>query len=96
MFFGGLTLSDVNTVESVKAVGVAYFLDSADNWKEEVGNKWEKRVLDDVLELKDVYAPDLEVRYLRQRHVYCKWIMEANWVTCAFWALYVTDFLSRY
>lgn len=60
-FFGDVTLSDVNTVESVGAVGIAYFLDSSDSERNELGDRWEKRVLDSLLDLKAVYAPDLEV-----------------------------------
>ena len=60
-FFGNVNLSDVNTVESVGAVGLAYFLDSSDEERNDLGNQWEKRVLDSLLQLKDVYAPDLEV-----------------------------------
>ena len=60
-FFGHVNLSEVNTVESVAAVGVAYFLDSSDA-KSNLGDEWEKKVLDSLLEHKTVYAPDLEVR----------------------------------
>ncbi len=49
-------------MENVPAVGIAYFLDSGDDFKSEVGDKWEKVVLDSLLELRDAYAPDLEVR----------------------------------
>ena len=48
-------------MESVGAVGIAYFLDSSDSERNELGDRWEKRVLDSLLELKAVYAPDLEV-----------------------------------
>ena len=48
-------------MESVGAIGIAYFLDSSDPERNELGDRWERRVLDSLLELKDVYAPDLEV-----------------------------------
>ena len=59
--FGHVNLSDVNTVVSVAAVSVAYFLDSSDA-KSNLGDEWEKEVLNSLLEHKAVYAPDLEVR----------------------------------
>ena len=48
-------------MESVGAVGIAYFLDSSDQERNELGDQWERRVLESLLELKDLYAPDLEV-----------------------------------
>ena len=54
-------------MESVGAVGIAYFIDSSDPERNALGDRWERRVLDSLLELKDVYAPDLEVRNADKR-----------------------------
>jgi hypothetical protein len=62
VFFGGVTLTDVNTVSDVKAIAVAYFLNVDEEWKEQVGDLWEKGFLNDLQEKAEIYAPDLEVR----------------------------------
>jgi len=60
-FFGGVNLSDVNTVERVGAVALAYFLDSREQWRQDVGDRWEAEMLKRVEELSKIYSPDLKV-----------------------------------
>lgn len=62
VFFGGVTLTDVNTVSNVKAIAVAYFLNVDEEWKEKAGDLWEKGFLKDLQEKAEIYAPDLKVR----------------------------------
>jgi len=45
MFFGGIQLSEYNTIEKVGAVSLAYFLDSSEEWKKERGLLWEDAFL---------------------------------------------------
>ena len=61
VFFGGVTLTEVNTVSNVKAIAVAYFLNVDEKWKERTGDLWEKGFLEDLKEKAEIYAPDLEV-----------------------------------
>ena len=60
-FFGGVTLTDLNTVVEVKSVGLSYFLDQTEEWMIEVGDEWERGFLDDLQTLGKIYAPNLEV-----------------------------------
>ena len=45
----------------VKAVSLSYFLDVSEDWKNLVGDDWEKQFLEDVEKFADLYYPDLEV-----------------------------------
>ena len=45
----------------VKAVSLSYFLDVSEDWKNLVGDEWEKQFLEDVEKFADLYYPDLEV-----------------------------------
>ena len=45
MFFGGIHLSEINTIEKVEAVSLAYFLDSSEEWKKDRGLLWEDAFL---------------------------------------------------
>lgn len=64
-FFGGVELTDLNTIVSVRAVSLAYFLDVSEPWMEEIGDEWERILLHDIQELAKIYAPDLEVLQVR-------------------------------
>ena len=61
-FFGGVTLTDLNTLTDVKSVGLSYFLDQSEEWMVEVGDEWERGFLRDLQTLGKVFAPNLEVR----------------------------------
>ncbi|QQP51320.1 Uncharacterized protein FKW44_012644 [Caligus rogercresseyi] len=69
VFFGGVSLSDINTVTEVKAVAISYFLDVSEEWREELGQKWERQFLDAMQELGPYYAPDLEVRETTKSYI---------------------------
>ena len=43
--FGGIELSEINSIEKVSAVSLAYFLDSEEEWKKERGLLWEDAFL---------------------------------------------------
>jgi predicted RND superfamily exporter protein len=60
-FFGGITLTEINTVSNVDAIALAYFLDASEDWRLEVGDRWEQKVLDSLLQRRNDIAPDLEV-----------------------------------
>jgi hypothetical protein len=60
-YFGGVSLSEENTVTEVKAIALSYFLDVSEDWRAVVGDKWEKKFLEDVQKFADTYYPDLEV-----------------------------------
>ena len=50
MFFGGFEFSDINTIESVDALSLIYFLDTTDKWMMERGSTWEATFLATVKE----------------------------------------------
>ena len=52
-------------MSDVKAIAVAYFLNVDEEWKEKVGDLWEKGFLIDLKEKAEIYAPDLQVRIKR-------------------------------
>ena len=60
-YFGGVELSEMSTVTKAEAVTLAYFLDSSEDWMMEAGTGWEEAVLNDVLNLTEIYCPDLRV-----------------------------------
>lgn len=45
MFFGGFKLSDVNTIESIDAVSLTYFIDTTEEWMVKRGSQWEAQFL---------------------------------------------------
>ena len=60
-YFGGVSLSDENAITEVKAVALSYFLDVSEEWRATVGDKWEKKFLENVEKYAPDYYPDLEV-----------------------------------
>ena len=60
-FFGGVGLTDYDTVTRVEAVTMSYFLDVSEEWRAHVGDQWERQLLEDVQNKAAVYCPDLEV-----------------------------------
>ena len=48
MFFGGIELSEINTIDKVAAVSLAYFLDSQEKWMKDRGLLWEDAFLETV------------------------------------------------
>ena len=48
MFFGGIELSEINTIDNVAAVSLAYFLDSQEEWMKDRGLLWEDAFLETV------------------------------------------------
>ena len=45
MYMGGFELSEIETVEKVKALSLLYFLDTSEEWKEKRGSAWEASFL---------------------------------------------------
>ena len=60
-FFGGVSLTDYDTVTKVSAVTTSYFLDVSEDWRAMLGDRWEKQLLEDVQNKAPTYCPDLEV-----------------------------------
>ena len=48
MFFGGIELSEINTIDKVSAVSLAYFLNSQEEWMKDRGLLWEDAFLETV------------------------------------------------
>ncbi|CAB4067981.1 unnamed protein product [Lepeophtheirus salmonis] len=61
IFFGGVSLTDINTIIGVKAVALSYFLDVSEEWRDNLGLRWEKKFLDALREIGPYFAPDLEI-----------------------------------
>ena len=59
-----MELSEVSTLDSVAAVSLAYFLDMRESFMAELGDQWEKGLLDDVQAKAEIYAPDLKVQQI--------------------------------
>jgi len=45
MFLGGFELSNINTIDSVSALSLTYFLDTSEEWMERRGSAWEAAFL---------------------------------------------------
>ena len=45
MYFGGVNVSEINTIESVEAMSLTYFLDAQEDWMVERGSAWEASFL---------------------------------------------------
>ena len=60
-FFGGVSLTDYDTVTKVRAVTTSYFLDVSEDWRAMLGDRWEKQLLEDVQNKAQTFCPDLEV-----------------------------------
>ena len=60
-FFGGVSLTDYDTVTRVSAVTTSYFLDVSEDWRAMLGDRWEKQLLEDVQNKAPTFCPDLEV-----------------------------------
>ena len=60
-FFGGVSLTDYDTVTKVSAVTTSYFLDVSEDWRAMLGDRWEKQLLEDVQNKAQTFCPDLEV-----------------------------------
>ena len=60
-FFGGVSVSDDDTVTEVKAVTLSYFLEVTEDWQAKLGDEWERKFLEDVEKNAALYYPDLEV-----------------------------------
>ena len=63
-YFGGVSLTEESTITEVKAIALSYFLDVSEDWRAVVGDKWEKKFLENVEKYADIYYPDLEVTIL--------------------------------
>ena len=61
-YFGGVSLTEDNTITEVKAIALSYFLDVSEDWRLIVGDKWERKFLQEVEKSADIFFPDLEVR----------------------------------
>jgi len=60
-YFGGVSLTEENTIIEVKAIALSYFLDVSEDWRLVVGDKWERKFLEHVEKYAEIYYPDLEV-----------------------------------
>jgi hypothetical protein len=54
-------LTEDNTITEVKAIALSYFLDVSEDWRLIVGDKWERKFLQEVEMSAEVFFPDLEV-----------------------------------
>ena len=60
-------MSEIGTVRNVKAVAISYFLDVSENWRNQVGDNWEKQFLNDIEKFAATYYPDVEVQMSKYR-----------------------------
>lgn len=61
-FLGGVEFGEEDhIIGEVKGVALAYFLDVSEEWMVEVGDNWERKLLEQVANLSAIYAPDLQV-----------------------------------
>ena len=68
-YFGGVSLTEENTIIDVKAISLSYFLDVSEDWRIITGDKWERKFLEHVEKYADIYYPDLEVRNCLRFHI---------------------------
>lgn len=61
-FLGGVEFGEEDhIIGEVKGVALAYFLDVSEEWMVEVGDNWERKLLEQVANLSAIYAPDLQI-----------------------------------
>ena len=58
MYFGGIELSEINTIDSAAALSLIYFLDAGEDWQVERGSTWEAAFLATV---KAQHLPNINV-----------------------------------